>query len=145
MPKPPHRTLEDLTAVYHSSIGRQFSGLVEAERAALLAYCETDVVALAKLLPAMLPGIVRAAYTMPDIHQGYGFPIGGVVAVRAAVQGRVERPGPRTQEVGLGALGCGAVLVAQVLDAVFLAGDEIAQSLCSKKRGLNQQTRAHCQ
>ena len=29
----------------------------EAERAALLAYCETDVVALAKLLPAMLPGI----------------------------------------------------------------------------------------
>ena len=29
----------------------------EAERAALLAYCETDVVALAKLLPAMLPKI----------------------------------------------------------------------------------------
>jgi hypothetical protein len=29
----------------------------EAERAALLAYCETDVVALAKLLPAMLPRI----------------------------------------------------------------------------------------
>ena len=29
----------------------------EAERAALLAYCETDVVALAKLLPAILPGI----------------------------------------------------------------------------------------
>ena len=31
---------------------------------------------------AMLPGVVRAAFAMPDIHQGYGFPIGGVVATR---------------------------------------------------------------
>ncbi|MBX3461936.1 MAG: RtcB family protein [Planctomycetes bacterium] len=29
---------------------------------------------------ASLPGIVRAAYTMPDAHWGYGFPIGGVAA-----------------------------------------------------------------
>ncbi len=29
---------------------------------------------------ATLPGIVRYAIAMPDIHQGYGFPIGGVVA-----------------------------------------------------------------
>jgi tRNA-splicing ligase RtcB (3'-phosphate/5'-hydroxy nucleic acid ligase) len=29
---------------------------------------------------AMLPGIVRASYTMPDAHWGYGFPIGGVAA-----------------------------------------------------------------
>ena len=29
---------------------------------------------------AMLPGVVRAAYAMPDIHQGYGLPIGAVVA-----------------------------------------------------------------
>jgi RNA-splicing ligase RtcB len=27
---------------------------------------------------ACLPGIVAAAYTMPDAHWGYGFPIGGV-------------------------------------------------------------------
>jgi tRNA-splicing ligase RtcB len=27
-----------------------------------------------------LPGIVRAAYAMPDAHWGYGFPIGGVAA-----------------------------------------------------------------
>lgn len=27
-----------------------------------------------------LPGIVRYALAMPDIHQGYGFPIGGVIA-----------------------------------------------------------------
>lgn len=29
---------------------------------------------------ATLPGIVKAAYAMPDAHWGYGFPIGGVAA-----------------------------------------------------------------
>ena len=29
---------------------------------------------------AMLPGIVKASLAMPDAHQGYGFPIGGVAA-----------------------------------------------------------------
>src|SRR6266705_7160796 len=29
-----------------------------------------------------LPGIVKYAIAMPDIHQGYGFPIGGVVATK---------------------------------------------------------------
>jgi tRNA-splicing ligase RtcB len=29
---------------------------------------------------ATLPGVVKYALAMPDIHQGYGFPIGGVVA-----------------------------------------------------------------
>ncbi len=29
---------------------------------------------------ACLPGIVRRSYVMPDAHQGYGFPIGGVAA-----------------------------------------------------------------
>jgi tRNA-splicing ligase RtcB (3'-phosphate/5'-hydroxy nucleic acid ligase) len=32
---------------------------------------------------ATLPGIVKAAYAMPDIHQGYGLPVGGVVATDA--------------------------------------------------------------
>ena len=31
---------------------------------------------------ATLPGIIQHAIAMPDIHQGYGFPIGGVVATR---------------------------------------------------------------
>jgi len=31
---------------------------------------------------ATLPGIVKYAIAMPDIHQGYGFPIGGVVATQ---------------------------------------------------------------
>jgi Uncharacterized conserved protein, COG1690 len=29
---------------------------------------------------ANLPGIVKASMAMPDIHLGYGFPIGGVAA-----------------------------------------------------------------
>ncbi|MGE5858588.1 MAG: RtcB family protein [Solirubrobacterales bacterium] len=29
---------------------------------------------------ATLPGIVEAAMAMPDVHQGYGFPVGGVAA-----------------------------------------------------------------
>ncbi len=32
---------------------------------------------------AMLPGIVKASYAMPDAHWGYGFPIGGVAAFDA--------------------------------------------------------------
>ena len=30
---------------------------------------------------ATLPGIINYAYTMPDAHSGYGFPIGGVAAM----------------------------------------------------------------
>ncbi|MER3411478.1 MAG: hypothetical protein C4305_03595, partial [Thermoleophilia bacterium] len=30
---------------------------------------------------ATLPGVVGAALAMPDIHQGYGFPVGGVAAM----------------------------------------------------------------
>jgi tRNA-splicing ligase RtcB len=33
---------------------------------------------------ATLPGAVRAAYAMPDAHEGYGFPVGGVAAFRTS-------------------------------------------------------------
>jgi tRNA-splicing ligase RtcB len=39
---------------------------------------------------ARLPGIVGAAYAMPDAHWGYGFPIGGVGAFDAAAEGVVS-------------------------------------------------------
>src|SRR5919205_128913 len=32
---------------------------------------------------ATLPGVVGAAIAMPDVHQGYGFPVGGVAATAA--------------------------------------------------------------
>jgi tRNA-splicing ligase RtcB len=42
---------------------------------------------------ATLPGIVRAAYAMPDAHWGYGFPIGGVAAFDANAGGVVSAGG----------------------------------------------------
>jgi len=36
---------------------------------------------------AKLPGIVDASLAMPDIHWGYGFPIGGVAAFRTSLSG----------------------------------------------------------
>jgi tRNA-splicing ligase RtcB len=41
---------------------------------------------------AALPGIVGAAMAMPDVHQGYGFPVGGVAAT-AATEGVVSPGG----------------------------------------------------
>jgi tRNA-splicing ligase RtcB len=42
---------------------------------------------------ATLPGIVQAAYAMPDAHWGYGFPIGGVAAFDADEGGVVSAGG----------------------------------------------------
>ena len=42
---------------------------------------------------ACLPGIVAAAYAMPDAHWGYGFPIGGVAAFDAYQGGVVSAGG----------------------------------------------------
>jgi tRNA-splicing ligase RtcB len=41
---------------------------------------------------ATLPGVVEASYAMPDVHLGYGFPIGGVAATDLA-DGGVVSPG----------------------------------------------------
>ena len=49
---------------------------------------------------ATLPGVVRAAYTMPDIHQGYGLPIGAVVAMRT--DGGVVTPGGVGYDINCG-------------------------------------------
>lgn len=42
---------------------------------------------------ATLPGIVQAAYAMPDAHWGYGFPIGGVAAIDADAGGVISAGG----------------------------------------------------
>ena len=42
---------------------------------------------------AHLPGIVDASMAMPDIHWGYGFPIGGVAATDIAAGGVVSPGG----------------------------------------------------
>src|SRR5438876_10657151 len=62
--------------------GMRVPGLVVADEP-LMRQIRTDA-ALAQLANgATLPGIVKAAMAMPDIHQGYGLPVGGVVATDA--------------------------------------------------------------
>ncbi len=50
---------------------------------------------------AHLPGIVGASFAMPDIHWGYGFPIGGVAAFDAE-QGGVVSPGGVGYDINCG-------------------------------------------
>ena len=42
---------------------------------------------------ASLPGIVEASYAMPDVHWGYGFPIGGVAATDVGTGGVISPGG----------------------------------------------------
>src|SRR5205823_6080849 len=59
---------------------------------------------------ATLPGIVDAALAMPDIHQGYGFPVGGVAATDPAADGVVS-PGGVGYDIN-----CGVRLLALPLE-----------------------------
>jgi tRNA-splicing ligase RtcB len=52
-----------------------------------------DTVAAQLTHVASLPGIVQAAYALPDAHAGYGFPIGGVAAFDPAEGGVVSAGG----------------------------------------------------
>src|SRR5690348_10631600 len=49
--------------------------------AALVEQIRKDQSLVQAMNVAMLPGIVGPSLAMPDIHQGYGFPIGGVAAM----------------------------------------------------------------
>jgi len=61
--------------------GMRVPGLVYADEA-LLAQVREEHALEQVANAATLPGIVRWAIAMPDIHWGYGFPIGGVAAMR---------------------------------------------------------------
>ena len=68
---------------------------------------------------ATLPGIVRASFAMPDVHWGYGFPIGGVAATDID-QGGVVSPG------GVGFdISCGVRLLASGIDRADLGRDRL--------------------
>jgi len=62
---------------------------------------------------ATLPGIVEAALAMPDIHQGYGFPVGGVAAT--ALPDGVVSPGGVGYDIN-----CGVRLLTLPLDETEL-------------------------
>jgi tRNA-splicing ligase RtcB len=73
---------------------------------------------------ATMPGIVKYALAMPDIHQGYGFPIGGVVATE--LPNGVISPGGVGYDVN-----CGVRLLATHLEREQVAPylDDLASAL----------------
>ena len=75
---------------------------------------------------ATLPGIVEASFAMPDVHLGYGFPIGGVAATDIA-EGGVVSPG------GVGFdISCGVRLLTASID-----GEELRPRLPALMEGLD--------
>ncbi|MGQ5634809.1 MULTISPECIES: RtcB family protein [unclassified Streptomyces] len=99
-------------------------GVVFASRE-LLADAEQSLEQVAHV--ATLPGIVTASYAMPDIHWGYGFPIGGVAATDVA-DGGVVSPG------GVGFdISCGVRLLAADCD-----GDTLRPALTAVMDGLDR-------
>jgi tRNA-splicing ligase RtcB len=63
--------------------GMRVPGLVYADEAMLEAIKEEQSLEQVANV-AFLPGIVNRSLAMPDIHWGYGFPIGGVAATRVS-------------------------------------------------------------
>ncbi len=60
--------------------GMRVDGIVYADRAMMTDLREDHSLEQVRNV-AHLPGIVGASLAMPDIHWGYGFPIGGVAAM----------------------------------------------------------------
>ena len=63
--------------------GMRVPGLVYADAAMLESIKEEQSLEQVANV-AFLPGIVSRSLAMPDIHWGYGFPIGGVAAMRVS-------------------------------------------------------------
>ncbi|HMA41775.1 MAG TPA: RtcB family protein, partial [Gemmatimonadales bacterium] len=63
---------------------------------------------------ATLPGVTGAVYGMPDMHEGYGFPVGGVAAMR--LSDGVISPGGVGYDIN-----CGVRLLASRLRAERIA------------------------
>jgi tRNA-splicing ligase RtcB len=92
--------------------GMRVPGLVVADEP-LMRQIRSDA-ALAQLANgATLPGIARAALAMPDIHQGYGLPVGGVVATDAT--DGVVSPGAIGFDIN-----CGVRLLRTTLEAAAI-------------------------
>lgn len=73
---------------------------------------------------ATLPGVIKHALAMPDIHQGYGFPIGGVVATK--MPDGVISPGGVGYDIN-----CGVRLLATHLEQeeIYPYLDDLASAL----------------
>ncbi len=89
---------------------------------------------------AMLPGIVKASFAMPDAHWGYGFPIGGVAAFDPNEGGIISAGG-----VGFD-VSCGVrtLLTGLQLEEIGLHKEELADALaCSIPAGVGSRGHLH--
>jgi tRNA-splicing ligase RtcB len=89
---------------------------------------------------ACLPGIVKASIAMPDIHFGYGLPIGGVVATDTENDGVISPGG-----VGFD-INCGVRLIAfnilqnEIYDKIELLAERLFKEIpCGVGEGGNIQ------
>jgi len=97
--------------------GMRVPGLIYADEA-LMAAIRRDAALEQVANAAALPGIVKASLAMPDIHQGYGLPVGGVVAT-AGPDGVVS-PGGVGYDIN-----CGVRLLATDLAAADVVGSRL--------------------
>lgn len=104
-----YRRLSEVTWEIPVSEGMLVPGVIYASEN-LMELVRSDRASQQVANVAHLPGIQRASFAMPDIHWGYGFPIGGVAAT-AVADGGVVSPG------GVGFdICCGVRLLASNLD-----------------------------
>ena len=83
---------------------------------------------------ATLPGIVEGSFAMPDLHLGYGFPIGGVAATDIA-DGGVVSPG------GVGFdISCGVRILAAPLLQTELSGAAFTDLMAALDRTIPRGT-----
>ncbi len=96
--------------------GMRVPGLIYADEN-LIRQIEADQAVEQLANAATLPGVVSQAIAMPDIHWGYGFPIGGVAAMR--LDDGVVSPGAVGYDIN-----CGVRLL-----ATHLMDDEVRPAL----------------
>jgi tRNA-splicing ligase RtcB len=89
---------------------------------------------------AFLPGIVDRSIAMPDIHWGYGFPIGGVAAF--SQEGGVVSPGGVGFDIACGVRLLKTNLIADEVRPVIV--DLMARLALDIPRGLGGRGRIHC-
>ena len=80
--------------------GMRVDGIIYADAELIDAICHDNAPEQVANV-ATLPGIQKASLAMPDIHWGYGFPIGGVAAMDPA-QGGVISPGGVGYDINCG-------------------------------------------
>ncbi|MEA1902448.1 MAG: RtcB family protein [Actinomycetota bacterium] len=107
--------------------GMRVPGRIFASEA-LMEHVQKDRATVQVANVAHLPGIVEASFAMPDIHWGYGFPIGGVAATAVDDDGVVSPGG-----VGFD-ICCGVRLIAsQLTEPDFEAHRDVIMSELARR------------